>query len=649
MRVKLLIVVLGAAFLVVSGFRFGKLPYTPGAMFSDAVTSHLPAAQYFRVSVVDKHTFPVWRETIMAGQPFAADPLNKTAYPLQWLVLLFSPIDHLDLMIALHLLIAGAGIWVWARSLGLSEWAAGISAVAYALSPRAVGHTGAGHLDLLYALAWFPLLMWSVQRLLQVDSLDKPPGVFLERVLLVALFGSMILLADVRLSLFAYTLAGAFALYEAIRLKRLRRLWRFAPAALLIVLLTLSLTLPLWGWRPYLSRAAMTPGDAGIFSLQRAHWIGLLLPARGGNIETLTYVGLPVLVLAVIGTLAARRWFWAAAAGIAALYALGINAPFWTLLVKLIPVLLWFRVPSRAWFVVALIAPLLAGYGAQWLIDHRSRVSSLIAFAGMVTAALIGGFVAVTLTSLNGWSILVGGGGIGAILLLAKTGRLRGERLAFALVVVVFADLAIHGVNWLEWRPQTAWLPQEQVQLAERLNELGAYRVYSPTYSLQQQVAEDYHLRIFGGVDPFQLSGIAAAVEQGSGISAQGYSVVLPPLTGVQGDDLATANRDAVPNTTILGQWGVTHVVSAYPLNLPMLEKVDQIGDAIIYANTDTVLTADADAFPAWASNQQDLLPDAATVAALNQLTLTAALFSGAALLITLALVTGVILMKVRH
>ncbi len=169
MRVRLLIVVLGAVCLLATGFRPGTLPYNPGATFSDAVTSHLPAAQFLREAVLDQHSFPLWRETIMAGQPFAADPLNKTAYPLQWIALLLPPIYHLDLMIVLHLLIAGAGMWLWARSLGLGEWAAGISALAYALSPRVLGHTGAGHLDLLYALAWFPLLMWAVGRVVQTD------------------------------------------------------------------------------------------------------------------------------------------------------------------------------------------------------------------------------------------------------------------------------------------------------------------------------------------------------------------------------------------------------------------------------------------------------------------------------------------------
>jgi hypothetical protein len=78
----------GAALIIlymVSGWRPGSLPFQPFARFSDAATSHYPAAQYFSDSINERGEFPVWRQTIMAGQPFAANPLNKTAYPLTWL------------------------------------------------------------------------------------------------------------------------------------------------------------------------------------------------------------------------------------------------------------------------------------------------------------------------------------------------------------------------------------------------------------------------------------------------------------------------------------------------------------------------------------------------------------------------------------
>ncbi len=641
MRLKLIVAAFTAAFLILSGFRPNTLPYTPGQPFSDAVTSHLPAAEFLRASILDDGVFPVWRETIMGGQPFAADPLNKTAYPLQWLVLILPPVLHLDVLILLHLLIAGVGMWMWARSFGLRDEAVALSTLAYLLAPRVVGHLGAGHLDLFYALAWFPLLMWSVR--LIVDDAGAHGCAPLQRSLYVALFGGLILLADVRLSLFAYLLAGAYTLYEAMRTKQMRRLLWLIPVGVVVIVLTLSFSLPLIAWQPYLSRGAITPGEAGVFSLDPIQLaFGLFLPVRGGNIETLTYLGLPVLVLAIIGAINARKWFWIGAAGAAALYALGSNGFFWSLLVRIIPALLWFRVPSRAWFVVALIAPLLAGFGVQQLVDHPPRQSTLIALIGTAVALVVGAFFAFSMKSINGLAIIVGGGGIGLAVLLAASGRLRTDRLALVLIAVTFLDLALSATGWLEWRSQEAWLPPDQVALAEKLIQLNAYRVYSPTYSLQQQVAEEYHLRLFGGVDPFQLNGIVAAVEQGGGIKDTSYSVVLPPL---QGTDLAKANQLAVPDTAVLAEWGVTHVVSAYPLTVPNLTQVDQADGVYIYANHDPALTTSFGSTPAWPSGWSGL-PDAAAVARLNQMTQTAALISGAVLI---ALLGTLGVLKVRR
>ena len=246
--------------------------------------------------------------------------------------------------------------------------------------------------------------------------------------------------------------------------------------------------------------------------------------------------------------------------------------------------------PSRAWLVVALIAPLLAGYGVQALIERRPSGRILIPLIGTTIALASGIFLMLRVPAINGLAVLVGAGGFGLIL-WARAGRstLR-PYVGVGLIVVTFLDLALAGRGWLEWRTQESWLPPDQVHLAERLVDLGAYRVYSPTYSLQQQVAEDYHLRLFGGVDPFQLSGVVEAVEQGGGIQDRGYSVVIPPLDS---DDLALANRDAIPNTSILGRWGVTHVVAAYPLDAPNLEQVDVVDGVYVYANRDPALTTD--------------------------------------------------------
>jgi hypothetical protein len=642
MRHKVFVVALGTLFLLITGFIPGALPFVPHARFSDAVVTHWPSALHLRDSMLQQQTFPVWRETIMAGQAFAANPLNKTAYPLQWLVLLFPPTLHLDLMIMCHLLLAGCGMWRWASLLGLRHEAAAFSALAYALTPKLVAHLGAGHLDILYALAWWPWLMGSIRR--GFIRPERP----LASVLRTSLFAALLLLADVRLSLFALSIAAAYEIARLLQSRQWKQIyWRVFVVAPFF-LLTASVLAPLLAWQPYLSRGELTVAGAGVFSLDWGPFVGLMLPAHSGNFETLAYLGLPVLVLASVALVTKPRQhaFWIVLIVFAALYALGTNGPLWPVLVRIAPGLLWFRVPSRAWFAVVLFGALMAGYGLQYLIELIERIRAnapiaglkimrLAAMAGLWTA-LIGSGVArffLPIPASVALSPLLWGGLLATILLAALYARLKPQFFATALIGLTFADLGWTGRNWLEWRSEEVWLMPHR-GLAERLINEDPERIYSPTYSLEQQVAAAYHLRLFGGVDPFQLRAVVRAIEQASGVASCEYSVILPPLTGIASDDeIARANRGAAPNAEVLAAWDVSHVVSAYPLEDERLQLVDTVDGVYVYANQDFAPGLASGSIPSWPAGWPGL-PDSHTVEQLNRLTTTAAGLSGATLIV---------------
>ncbi len=634
MRFRLLCVALGAAFLIVSGFRPGTLPYIPQAGFSDATTSHFPAALFLRQSVLEDGQFPLWRDTILGGQPFAANPLNKTAYPLQWQALLFPADVHLDVMAVLHLLIAGWGMWCWARSLGLREEAAALSALAYGLAPRMIAHLGAGHLDVVYALAWFPWLMATVR------SAVIQPGRRPITLLRLSLFAALVLLSDVRVSLFAFTLAAAYGVSEAFDIGQLRaRLW-LVGAIVPFLLLTVSVIVPLLGWQSSLTRGDLTPASASLDSMQAYQWSGLLgLPVHGGNHEELTYIGLPVLLLAIIAGAAEprRHRFFLAALALAALYALGSNGFLWSALIRLIPPLVWFRVPSRAWLVIALLAPPLAGYGAQivlaWaetrlapLARRRRQIvlfmllGVLLACAGVFLAAPIAGSAKIV----TGLTFFIGGV-FAAVLLAASSGRLRGQTLALALLVVTFGDLGWSGLSWLTWRGSDYWLTPYADLGATLVSEKPA-RIYAPIYfdpsavnlSLPQEVAAVYGLRLFGGVDPFQMRAPASAIVMASGMPRTSYDVTLPYLPAP-----APGRTAVAPDTRLLAAWDVSHVVSVFPLESSRLEWVGTADKINIYRNLDFTAPPQS-GIPAWPSDATPPL-DLDTLERLNRLTLISA------------------------
>ncbi|MBN8595328.1 MAG: hypothetical protein J0M33_26480 [Anaerolineae bacterium] len=620
------------AILVLAGLQPEALPF-PGAeaRFSDAVVSHWPAALFLRESVLERGEFPIWRETTFAGAPFAANPLNKTAYPPQWLALIFPPALHLNLLALLHLGVAFVGMFLWARHLNLRAEAASLAAIAYTLAPRLIGHLGAGHLDVLYALAWFPWLMFSLRQVFDrgrlVDWLS------------LSLVTALLILADMRVSLFALLTGAVYAASLFYRHKD----WAvcFLPmigAAVLTVLLILGLMVPLLIWSPYLTRASVTAADAGGLSLQPIHLLGLLLPQHRGTVENLTYFGWPVLLLALLGLLTfslRQRSLGLALSVLILLYALGPAGALWSVLTNIFPFLLWFRVPSRVWLILALLIPLMAGFGLHWLLGfieshatQRFRRLNLGMMA-LTMLATIGGIAALTLLGLPptvGLSTLIMGAMSGLLLLLALNQRIAKRWLAPVFLVLVVLDLGWTTLQIIEWRGPEQWLEPGR-PLAERLLADNADRIYSPAYSLEQQVAAAYNLKLFGGVDPFQIQSITEAITAAGGVPLTSYSVVIPPLNVTSEAELNQANREAIIDTRLLGIWHVSHLVAPYEISHPRLELLDYINSIYIYRNLDNQDRPAADDIPGW-STDTTIQPDAATIVQMNSLTQIVALFS---------------------
>ncbi len=647
MRLKLLLIGFGALFLLLAGMRPDTMPYSNAqARYSDSITAHWPNALFLRDSILERHEFPVWRDTILAGQPFAANPLNKTAYPLQWFAVIFPPTLHLNIMIVIHLLIAGSGMWQWVKSLGLRQEAIILSAAAYTFAPQLIGRTGAGHFDMLYALAWWPWLMWTVKR-----SADQPKWMAFLQIGVVA---ALLFLADTRTSLFAFLTAGIYGVYCFYQSNSLREVYKSLTSLPVFVLLTLSLLIPLFLWQPYLTRASLTPQDAGTYSLEPIQLVSLMLPAQQ-NVETQIYLGLPVLALTVLGILAAtrrRKIIAFIVFVIITLYSLGLNGFLWPIIVRIIPTLLWFRVPTKAWLILTLFVPLLAGYGLQWLLNtiengavipYLKRLNLLVAVSTLI-AILVALFGVVVLKVASGAGVIISLA-LGGILIAALNKRLGAQRVFILILIFTLLDLGIVGYQSAQWRGTDMWLDPYR-PLAERLTAENPDTIYSPTYSLEPQVAEVYHLRLFGGVDPFQLAGIVDAVSQGSGIPHTQYNPVVPPLEGIEDEaDAAQANPNAIIHTDILAQWHVSHVVSGHALENDRLELVDTVNGVYIYKNLDYVARSFPTTIPDWPAAWPGL-PDQATVQQFNQTTILMTFISGIGWIIVLG---WFILLRIRH
>jgi hypothetical protein len=133
--------------------------YPLGSSYSDIAISHYPNLIFLRESLADGGGIPFWSNTILSGYPFAANPLSGLWYPPGWLLLLLPLPLGINLLVMLHLLWGGVGVFVLLRKRELDVLPAAAGAVAFELMPKVFAHFGAGHITLLFAVAWTPWLL----------------------------------------------------------------------------------------------------------------------------------------------------------------------------------------------------------------------------------------------------------------------------------------------------------------------------------------------------------------------------------------------------------------------------------------------------------------------------------------------------------
>lgn len=146
-------------------YRFGSI--------TDMISYHLPN-QFFLNDRLYAGEFPLWNPLLLCGTPFAANPQALAVYPpnllLHWVFPRdTAPIDtlyrHATLM-AIHVFVAGLGLFALLRSHGLSTILCVTGVVLMAVSAPFL-HLLLNFPIVLFPLCYGPLLLLSVRKVLQ--------------------------------------------------------------------------------------------------------------------------------------------------------------------------------------------------------------------------------------------------------------------------------------------------------------------------------------------------------------------------------------------------------------------------------------------------------------------------------------------------
>jgi hypothetical protein len=403
----------------------------------------LPALQFipwrdYGYDLMRSLELPLWNAFNGAGAPLLANYQSALLYPFHWIGLL-APSNSLLAVVssataALHLLIAGWGMWRLTMRLGVPPLGAGVSAVAFGMCGYLFGrlHT----FPIISAAAWLPWLLWALYGLLR-DRRVRDGG-------WMCLFTALLLLAGhAQTAWYALLLGGLFALWtvargaqvtaDGVRLVGYREPLgrRLAPLLAAFGCVLLGIGAAAAQLLPTAELLSQSQRSSGVdywfalnFSYAPARTLNLIAPnafgtpadgsyyTEGAFFEDALYIGLIPLFLALSALVAFWRerknqarpgeykhtLFWAAVVLVGFVFALGRYTPIFPFLYENIPTFDLFQAPVRwhLWTTVGLCV--LAGIGASgWGRSYKVRRRARLVLVGSMGALIVVGIGLVVL------------------------------------------------------------------------------------------------------------------------------------------------------------------------------------------------------------------------------------------------------------
>ncbi|MDH3251425.1 MAG: hypothetical protein OEM41_01465 [Ignavibacteria bacterium] len=363
---------------------------------------------------------PLWNPFTFNGMPFLAD-IQTTVFYLPCTALMFFVQDGvlnsywLQLLIILHYLLAGVGMFYLAKSFRLLQLASLVAGVTYMFSGFMITH--AIHQQIITLVSWYPLILLFFRNAITTKEWK---WVFLASLVL----GHSTFAGYPQLSLYFYCFLGAFFLLELFgnfRLKELASrpaLTMTAKAGLIVVLsvaVAMIQLLPTLEISGLSQRAEITYEKSAEGSLAWSQLLTFYFPklfgvadAHGYSYfgpgpywfywETSMYLGILPLFLGILSfkMITTNRmipFLWGVIAFVL-LFSLGRNFPLHKLFFEFVPGFSTFRNPARMGILLSLAISLLSAFSLDHLLSgevnpaQRKRFTKILMILGGVGVGL---------------------------------------------------------------------------------------------------------------------------------------------------------------------------------------------------------------------------------------------------------------------
>ncbi len=378
--------IIAGALLVISVTTFASILTTPDTLIYNEDVDFVYGYETTMGRDYSLDGFSLWTPYYGGGSPSLGKIQAGLLYLPQALLRITLPIvDRLNWGVVVHVFIAGYGIYWLMRDLKASPTAATFSAIAFMLSGSIIPRALAGHISVLYAVAWAGWLLFAYRRMLYQPTWWN--------LCLTILFSSFVILgghAQISITVFLVPISYFLFVFviECLRDRRWRFLFRGFVLSVLMAILTLGLTaaqmIPFLEWIQFTTRGVGSAFFSIEFmlrnSVQLQHLLTPILPLLWFDSESSTsiYLGLPSnlreissfvglisLCLIVLGLFRVKNQnkhlviYFLGLAFFGLIMSMGTTNPMYPTILEILP---YFRAPGRFMLLWTFSLAVLAGY-----------------------------------------------------------------------------------------------------------------------------------------------------------------------------------------------------------------------------------------------------------------------------------------------
>lgn len=346
---------------------------------------------FFVESVRKYGEIPLWNPFSFGGEPFLASSQSAIFYPPNILYFLSSPDLIFGYIYMLDIFLLGLFTYFFAREIKLDKFSSFISAITMMFSGIITTKILSGHIVILDAIVWFPLLMLLYEKSIATNK-------YLYFVLSAVPIGLMLLAGNAQIAIYTISASLFYLFFRKIYIGiKEKKIIKNIVQGLIISGISLvagfSLAaiqlIPSYEFSQASIRSEGLPyGWASDFSLHPYQWLSIFLPhffgyplnsntywGFNGNFwEVCIYIGIFPLILAFLAIILKRTHlilFFSILAVFSILFASGRFSFVFPFFFEYIPSFDLFRAPARFLYLYGFAISILTGFGCNILLSEK--------------------------------------------------------------------------------------------------------------------------------------------------------------------------------------------------------------------------------------------------------------------------------------